>query len=941
MWVADMLKIALFLIVLLLAACSDTTVGDDVDSRDGMGIVATAEELPPCTAQNDGEPFFVKSEGIIRVCSDEKWYAIKDEESGENGGNDVTRDSTGTENGCRVLRKTIDSLWVSCGAYTFAVPASSANNGGSVVLDSEKVATSLEGVSGYSQKGPFINGSKVTVIELESGRTLNQTGNTFESKIQSDDGQFKLNARMMVSQYVELHAEGYYRNEITGENSEAPLTLYAITDVSKRDGGIVNINLLTHLEYHRVVYLVTKKKMKVFAAKDSAEKEIFNLLNINSRGFFSSEDLNIAGSSEGDAALLAFSVMFQGNHSVSQLTELLTSVSTDMEEDGTWDNTKVRDSIADWAENADATGKLDTIRANVESWGLSAMVPNFEKYIRSFWTQEYGLPTCDYAHRNKVLAAGAKRLAGSKERYICVDSAKVGYMWRRATDLEKDTDGWDPGTDAQIKIGDVTGTKKYVYDGHQERWREMTDLEEYYGVCTETVEADSAASVKPNKLDKIEDEYYPYVVCKNRQWSGCTAYYADTRKYGTDALDGTVRRGDYTTNVYVFEQNLGFWRIGWETEGLLNKGCTNPNVGEVIHYVTDNSDEYYSCRRDSAFVDYGWYSGYQFYKPGNGDYVDNEDEHWVETEQRWKLDDHDVGANTYPDLCEKEGDMVPGKVQPSSKFVCDDGFWRRATGIEELFDQACTRSLLGVILEDAIVCDTSGWRNASVYDMPKGYYFDDIEYGTMQDERDGTVYKTKSIGGGIVWMAENLNYGDTIAHPYLKGNTKCYADNPANCEKGGRLYTWTAAMDVDAKWSDAYAQIFVGTLQYQGICPEGWHVPYISEWESLINNNDANTLVAKGITEQSFRFADNTTGFTALPAKGMPSETPKEGSSVSQPWWWTTMQSEVVADFKIKSAKAVSIIYYASEPLISFDISTIDKKVYNSIRCVKNHNLLP
>ena len=260
---------ALLFLILCLTACSESSITDDFVDRDDMGVVSTVDDLPPCTADNDGEPFFVKSEKIIRVCSDAKWYAVREEESSENGssagngGSEVRSSSSGYDRSCYVSRRSADSLWVVCGSYSFFVPTSGANNGGSIVLDSEKIATSLEGVSGFTQKGPFLMGSEVNVIELRDGRTLDQTGDNFEAKIQSDDGLFKLNARMMMSQYLELHAKGYYRNEVSGKNSNAQLTLYALTDVMMRSGGVVNINLLTHLEYHRVVYLVKEKKMKV------------------------------------------------------------------------------------------------------------------------------------------------------------------------------------------------------------------------------------------------------------------------------------------------------------------------------------------------------------------------------------------------------------------------------------------------------------------------------------------------------------------------------------------------------------------------------------------------------------------------------------------------------------------------------------------------------
>ena len=200
-----------------------------------------------------------------------------------------------------------------------------------VVLDSEKIAVSLDEVSGVTQKGPFLMGSRVLVREMEDGRTLTQTGNSFNGKILNDKGEFKINARMLLSQYVMLEASGYYRNEITGENSNSELTLFAITDVNYRN--IVNVNLLTHLEYERVIYLVTKKKMKVQEAKRQAQKEILGILDIDATDFSNSEDLNIAGASNEDGALLALSVLFQGDRSVSQLSELLTKISIDMEED--------------------------------------------------------------------------------------------------------------------------------------------------------------------------------------------------------------------------------------------------------------------------------------------------------------------------------------------------------------------------------------------------------------------------------------------------------------------------------------------------------------------------------------------------------------------------------------------------------------------------------
>ena len=580
----DIGKLGLALLALFVVACSDTSVSDK--SERGMGIVASVEDLPPCSAENEGESFFVKSEGGMRVCSDANWFAVMDgstschtEELPDKSGLKIIcgNDSVGvvlngakgdnglSGQGCSVTRRSADSLWIKCGTTTFAMPFSNSD-----VLDSERIATSLEGVGGFTQKGPFLMGSEVNVIELKDGRTLDQTGDNFETVILNDSGFFKLNARMMMSQYLELHAKGYYRNEVSGQNSTAPLTLYAVTDVMMRDGGLVNINLLTHLEYHRVVYLVKREKKKVAAAKDQAEREIFKILDIAADDFASSEDLNIAGSTEGDAALLAFSVMLQGDRDVARLSVLLTNISAEMEKDGVWNDTTMRDSIADWAEKTDATGRLDTIRSHVESWGLSAKVPNFEKYVRHFWTTAYGLGECGKNNLGKIVAANTKRLENSLERYICVDSTGIGYMWRRASEVEKDTHGWTAATDGFVKNGDFTGNP-YIYDSIA--WRLADSVEAQVQGCTGSRDGEvSSMAISGN-----------YFICRNRVWNVASVLEYDTYDpHNPNPVDGAMKHGRVNDTItYIFD-SLG---VGWREATDLEK-----QYGPCIASVETDSD---------------------------------------------------------------------------------------------------------------------------------------------------------------------------------------------------------------------------------------------------------------------------------------------------------------------------------------------------------------
>ena len=104
---------------------------------------------------------------------------------------------------------------------------------------------------------------------------------------------------------------------------------------------------------------------------------------------------------------------------------------------------------------------------------------------------------------------------------------------------------------------------------------------------------------------------------------------------------------------------------------------------------------------------------------------------------------------------------------------------------------------------------------------------DACEYGSVTDDRDGQTYKTVKIGNQW-WMAQNLNYETE--------NSFCADDSV--CAKSGRFYTWSAAMDSAAKWSESGKGCGLGsscTPSYpvRGVCPSGWHLPSRDEWTYL------------------------------------------------------------------------------------------------------------
>jgi uncharacterized protein (TIGR02145 family) len=109
----------------------------------------------------------------------------------------------------------------------------------------------------------------------------------------------------------------------------------------------------------------------------------------------------------------------------------------------------------------------------------------------------------------------------------------------------------------------------------------------------------------------------------------------------------------------------------------------------------------------------------------------------------------------------------------------------------------------------------------------------------LTDARDGQTYRTVVIGTQT-WMAENLNIGSVIPSnapgSLMKDNgvieKYCWGDDEGNCDgtggvmKRGGFYEWQEAMQY---WNGQ------PSLPVQGICPQGWHIPSNSEWNTLLN----------------------------------------------------------------------------------------------------------
>ena len=536
-----------FFIAIVMSACGDSSSSGDAPEK--VAIVSTFGKLPDCTDDFEGDTVFVKDARSDYICVDGEWTNV---------------------DSLRIVPESSGST-----------PSSSEKQGEDDESSSSVTPTDRT-ISGAMQKGPFVKGSKVTVLELESGRSLNQTGSIFSATIQDNDGKFKLNARSMISQYIELQAEGYYQNEVTGKKSNGSLTLYALTDVTKREGGAVNINLLTHLEYYHVLYLVKQKKMKMYEAKEQAKNAILAAFGIKG-DFASSEDLDIFSTGDGNAALLAISVLMQHDlESAADLTELLTAFASDIEEDGKWDDAdaaKYKAEIADWASEQDISGGLAKIRTNIEKWNLGK-VPEFEKYVRNFWYINYGLGECTKNKYGNVLAINNELSAnyGNKIRFTCKDGA-----WVEASDIEKDTYQWADGHDGDVKYGSVNKNACYVYEG--ESWIPADGkscLLELQG-CTEQ---------KQGHVERVSETVY--YTCDNKSWREANDLEKDTYQWSI-GTDGEIKKGSFTAKNYKYDELQGAWITADEYDVSLGvQGCTKKRLGAIEKSPIDN--DYYVCK---------------------------------------------------------------------------------------------------------------------------------------------------------------------------------------------------------------------------------------------------------------------------------------------------------------------------------------------------------
>jgi hypothetical protein len=139
---------------------------------------------------------------------------------------------------------------------------------------------------------------------------------------------------------------------------------------------------MTHLEKKRMEYLMDNSKMTFAAAKTKAQTEILKKFNIENVTLGNSETLDISKSGDGNAVLLAISGIFQSDKTEAEITELLSTINTDIRTNGTLDSTTTKATLVPAVDYLNV--RHSNIRTNIENHysnlGVSATIPAFESY---------------------------------------------------------------------------------------------------------------------------------------------------------------------------------------------------------------------------------------------------------------------------------------------------------------------------------------------------------------------------------------------------------------------------------------------------------------------------------------------------------------------------------------------------------------------------------
>jgi len=172
---------------------------------------------------------------------------------------------------------------------------------------------------------------------------------------------------------------------------------------------------------------------------------------------------------------------------------------------------------------------------------------------------------------------------------------------------------------------------------------------------------------------------------------------------------------------------------------------------------------------------------------------------------------------------------------------------------------------------------------------PEPINFGSAVFGSVSDN-DGNTYKTITVNGAT-WFAENLktkkySNGESIL-VLTDGSTWMDATVPA-------VHTFNGNADV----KDLFGYIYNSFAKddARGICPTGWHIPSVNDWNNLATALGGVAVAGDKKKEEGTKHwrttnaSTNSSGFTGIPVgslhNGVLTDTGTDG------YWWSNAAND-------------------------------------------------
>ena len=789
-------------------------------------------------------------------------------------------------------------------------------------------------VAGVSQKGPFVKGSAVKVQGIDC-KTMKFTDEVFEGEVKNNMGEFVVEKVNLSTTCAVVEVTGEYRSEMTGKKVSDKLTLRALTNL--KDRTHVNVNLLTNLEYERVMYYVTKKGKTFDEAKELAESEVLAAFGIagESAEF---EDLDIFGTSDADATLLAISVLMQGDADVKTLAKRLDKFNDSFAESGKWNDDDTKKAITDWIANAVAKAVMDSIRKNMENWGFAKEVPNFEKVIEEINDAQkipegWSWDVPKEARLNPKIKYDSMIDPRDKQVYkvvkIKVKDKNYSQVWM-AENLNYADSVRTPSLKGQNWCYN-NDEKNCKVSGRYYSWAAAIDS---VALANDSKEPLDCGYGKTCGINRGVQGICPdgWHLPTLHEWGLLSVALGNAGVSG-DSLKA-LTGWDYAGTA----DNNGVDAYGFAAlpTGRMVSASSLSNVGSNVYYWSSEEDGAYEAQYSNINNIYTKF------------YLSQGSKKYGQSVRCIKGDPSTAAIKS-----SSSSSVGDAKSSSSSAKLSSSAAVSSSSSAKLSSSVAVSSSSSAKLSSSVVVSSSSQVKMSSSSVVPDGWSWDvpkdarlnpKIKYDSMVDPRDKQVYKVVKIdvpdaNYSQVWMAENLNYADSVKTPSLKGGNWCYNNDEKNCKVSGRYYSWAAAIDSVALANDSKNPLNCGygktcgiNRGVQGICPDGWHLPTLHEW-GLLSVALGNAGVAgdslKALTGWDYAgTADNNGvdayGFAALPTGRMVS-TSSWSDVGSNVYYWS---SEENGAYEAQYSN-INNIY------TKFYLYQGSKKYGQSVRCIK------